>query len=264
MNEEASVLNRVIDTMSRLGVKPNEAEVYLKLIESGPATISIIARRTGIPRATVHRHVESLLDKGIVSQTFKGESRIIVAEDPLMLEGLLMAKESELKNRLNEVSNLRNNFTDLIKDINSLAPTNASNQVKFRYYEGKRNVQLVYRQVLKSTKIYSFVNVNRVSQSFPENPALFKEAMHRNSEMEMWEIIEQSKDSVNNASSIGDRYYYKYIPEDVDFFDLDFIVCDNKLILINLDKPISALVITSEPIVQSLLVIHKLVWRLLN
>ncbi|TWG93886.1 hypothetical protein L598_000400001590 [Mesorhizobium sp. J18] len=61
-----------------LGTKPPESEIILALVycelDSIDANLTTLEALTGLPHATVHRHVMSLKDRKIVTTTVRGKS----------------------------------------------------------------------------------------------------------------------------------------------------------------------------------------------
>lgn len=52
--------NHLID----LGFSPYEADIYLALVQQGPANGSQLARRSGVPRSMAYQALDRLVDKG--------------------------------------------------------------------------------------------------------------------------------------------------------------------------------------------------------
>lgn len=88
---------RVAALLKQFGCNQREAEIFLHCLQAGPSAIQEIARKLKQNRVTVHSSVQQLISKGFLYETRKGKKRLIVAEDPEVLERLIQKKENELK-----------------------------------------------------------------------------------------------------------------------------------------------------------------------
>jgi sugar-specific transcriptional regulator TrmB len=82
--------------LESLGLKPNEVQVYLGLLELGPASIRQVAGKTGINRGTTYDCLKQLIDKRLVHFNQKGERRKFTAAHPDTIYDLLEDRRREL------------------------------------------------------------------------------------------------------------------------------------------------------------------------
>jgi sugar-specific transcriptional regulator TrmB len=244
--------------LTDFGLNDKEIELYMTLLKTGPSTIMDLSRESGIKRSTTHNNVEELIKKGLVSQTNYGERRMVVAEDPGKLQFLMEQKKWDLKK-------LEENMPDIVSLIKENVPqTNQNGQVQMKYYMGKKNVEYIYQLILNANKIYSFVNVEPIKRIFPENFELFKVALKKNENMEMWEILQDPSNKTETTNVVHERYHYAYVPEGVSLSDFDFIIFDDNVAMINVEEsnPI-AILIESSSMAEGLKAIHKIIWKVL-
>ena len=85
-------------TLEEIGFYENEVEVYLELLRIGKARPSALAKATGLKRSTVYSVVDTLLEKGVITEDLAGKSRYLVALPPDDLTNLIK-KDAKLLNR---------------------------------------------------------------------------------------------------------------------------------------------------------------------
>lgn len=251
--------------LAKLGLSKSEVDTYLSLLQFGASSISSLARKSGIPRTTVHESIDKLSHKGLVIQTVKGARKRFVAEKPSKIQLLITDKRIEAEDKQKELKEIESQLPILVKGIYSSFPgAKEDESLDIKYYKGMRSVASVYKEILRAKKIYSFVNIDQIVLTFPNNPELFKEALFRNADMEMWEILEDTRKNRSKKNKLGARYHFKFIPPDISFSGTDFIIFDLKVAMITLlrDNP-TALVIDSEAMAEGLKAIHKIIWEIL-
>jgi sugar-specific transcriptional regulator TrmB len=240
------------------GLNDIEARMYLGLLELGTVTVSELISYLKLKRSTSYPYIQNLINNGLIIQIRKGSSRILSAEKPEKLRLLIEQKRWD-------IDRIESKIPDFIKELTQAIPFEKNlDLAEVTYYEGVIAVRSVYREVLKAKKVYSFVNVNQVFAVFPENPKLFHDALMENKDIEMWEIIEDSRISRDHVNRLGPKYHFKFIPENLSFSETDFIIFDDKVAMIHLSeqKP-SAVLINSKSMSIGLKAIHKLVWDIL-
>ncbi len=122
-----------------LGLNPKEARIYLALLEFGNQPASVLAKKTGLPKASVLFLLEGLVGLGYVRKSQKGRTQYFYA-DPKDLkrakEAALHAEGQQLKEVLPLLEEFRNPFT---------APP------KLSFFEGLDACRKAYWQLLESS-----------------------------------------------------------------------------------------------------------------
>ena len=84
------------DLLSEFGLSQKESDVYLGLIEIGPAPARIIARKAGVNRGTTYDVLKKLVDLGLASYHLKGKQHF-AAEPPEKLLEVMEDKQNKLQ-----------------------------------------------------------------------------------------------------------------------------------------------------------------------
>lgn len=115
------------------GFNEKEAKVYLAALELGEASISNIARKSGIKRTTVYLVLESLREKGIISTTRKKASTLYWAENPQKIAQQAEERKGAIERMMPELLSLAN----LI-----------DKKPKIRFFEGANGIKETFRNIL--------------------------------------------------------------------------------------------------------------------
>lgn len=144
-----------------IGLKDNEARIYLALLEIGRGTVTQISSRAGLNRTTGYDILERLGLYGLVNRVVTSKKkRIYVPEPPIRLKQFLESKKRQAERRLNEVGSLLPELQTLYKT--ELKPT-------IKIAEGKEAMQKLYMNVTESkSTVYSILNLKGYAEAFDE------------------------------------------------------------------------------------------------
>lgn len=102
-----------IKKLQKLGLKENEAEVYLAGLKLGPTTILSISKETGIKRTNVYALVDNLMKKGLFNLKTTSFKKYYSAESPEKLKTLIDHRLDQtvnlLKSKVEKKNNTKNN-----------------------------------------------------------------------------------------------------------------------------------------------------------
>lgn len=87
-----------------LGLTEYEAKIYLALLEGGSLLVSDIAKKTDIPRTAVYPPLQSLLERGMVSEVKVGKRTHYSAIDPKELIRVHEQKRSALEETISSLT----------------------------------------------------------------------------------------------------------------------------------------------------------------
>jgi sugar-specific transcriptional regulator TrmB len=92
--------------LTQLGFTPNEAQVYLALVQNGPLGASAIANATGLARTVVYPTLDSLVDQGLVEAGHGYGSRFSAVPPERALHHLLLERERLTNDVIEKISSL--------------------------------------------------------------------------------------------------------------------------------------------------------------
>lgn len=258
--ENTIVLERFL--ANELDLSNKEITLYLNLFKYGARTIQELAELSNINRVTTHNNVESLTQKGLVTQVKKGRGsrRLIMAEPPEKLtvifkerQAKIIAAEQQLDLITKELLSLKQEYTQ-------------NGGMEIRHYSGKEEVKFIYEDVLKAKEIRSYLNYKELIKIFPANTMKFIEAQKKRPDMQMWEILEDSKEAREYADMTSfHNYYCKLATQKLNLASFDYIMFDGKIAAIDLSegKNVNGIVIENKNFYNNAVAIHKFDWQLL-
>lgn len=66
-NEVMELSIKIQNYLKKAGIEPSAAKLYIELAQTGPTTALQLAKKTGVSRTQVYRHLETLQSSGLVS-----------------------------------------------------------------------------------------------------------------------------------------------------------------------------------------------------
>lgn len=252
-----------------LGLSDLEIDIYLKLLEIGPSSLSKLTNTLVKPKTTVFENTKKLLEKGLVVKTVKGKSFLLTARKPERINSLIARIESDLVQKQHDLDQIKLQASDMIASIKEIAGNDDATKVetKFRLYEGKSEVFNVYQEVFEADEVFSFANLENYYQVFPDTRFLWKEAFEKNRNRIYWDILIDTPMARKMKKQKSDRYFVKILPSrknDNVYTFSDCMIYNDKVAMIQLSKRnVFASVIKSKHIANSMIAIHQFVWALL-
>lgn len=252
---------KIQDFLLTLDLTKHEALIYEGLLKMKEGSVKEISEYLGLNRITTHDSVESLLEKGLVSAKQVGpRRRIIMATSLDRLEYLLEKKEEKI--RL-----LRKGLPKVIEEMRIFQSSNPHKIFNVRFYEGRIGVMQVYKEVLKADLVYSFADLEKYYEVFPNTSDMWIDALNRNPKRKMWDLLVDSPTSRKIADQHYERYFSKILPDPHLFNGIafaDYLIYNNKIAIVKLDSenPV-ATVIESEDVTASLQALHQTMWSII-
>lgn len=128
-------MNNLEQPLIEFGLSPNETKVYLAALELGETTISRIAKKSKVKRATTYLAVSALQARGLLSASKKGKRSVYYAQNPKKLVESFDEKRESIMRAIPEL----------------LAISNAIDvKPKIQYFEGRAGIEEVFKDILRS------------------------------------------------------------------------------------------------------------------
>lgn len=251
-------MKKIQDFLLQLGLTEPEAKLYEGLLDYGKSTVMELSSRVGMNRITAHTNIENLKKRGLVTESRIGAKRILIAEPPERLSYLIEQKEES-------VNSLKEKLPEMISTINSsLTNPKQSDKLEIKYYEGFQGVRSIYREVLKSNELRSYVNISKIFELFPENPQLFPDNLDKG-HLQMWELIEDSSRSREYIKDLDPKKYrYKFFTKKWKMDIFDYMIFDKKIAIITADdlNRVKGILIQDENIFENAKFLFDMTWDL--
>lgn len=131
--------------ISNVGLTPEQAKIYLFLLDNGLSNAKVISSKTGIGRALVYKVLDQLIDMGLVEERIDlGKISLFGAKHPNSLKIHLEKQKNEFEQSL-EVFNKQ--YGLLASKYNAL-----SGKPNIQFLEGVAGLQIMYDDILYEDK----------------------------------------------------------------------------------------------------------------
>ncbi len=240
--------DKLTNILKDIGLTDKEAKVYISTLALGQTTITKIANSSQIKRTTVYSVVESLKQKGLISERIQGWKTFYVAESPRKVDALIEAK--------------RKSFLEKISDFEAIQNVSGSEGI-IKHYEGVEAIKTVYEDVLKEIKKDDFYYVmGDADKLFSLDEKYFRNFLKRRSK------ITQNVKVIVVEFGEGKKFkkFEKNMGQEVRFISknnvvsTDFFLVPNKLILTNLEPPVMSIVIENKSIIYLQKMMFEMIW----
>ena len=128
---------KLITALLELGLRENEANLYLAGLQLGPTTILKLAKYSGIKRSTIYGIIDNLKQKELCYEQMDGWKKSYAMSEPTKLKNILETKKQELDKILPEFEAV----TNLDQRSSSV-----------EYYKGLEGIKKVYQEVQTNIK----------------------------------------------------------------------------------------------------------------
>ncbi len=136
--------NKIInDYLKKAGLNDKEIKVYLYCLSNGPTHASTIGKYCKITRTNVYDVVKKLEEKGLCFNMGAQYGRKIKANPPSYLKELLEIKEKE-------ISILKNDLSNVVKELNKFNNYEPKGAPKVAYFEGEESIKKLFSMMLQS------------------------------------------------------------------------------------------------------------------
>lgn len=233
--------------LKTIGLKKNESEVYLYILQNGLSTPPQIAKGTGILRTNCYNILQTLKEKDVVEQQKRGSRRVYIARDPESLK-LSLERKIEAVDRI-------------LPDLRSLFTTQKNKPV-IRFYEGFEEVKNIYTILTKVDSVYSIGSTEKLRELDPKFFARFIEKLEKNKVIFKDILTASSKQySAKTIKQIRNNLHQiKFISEKHKNMSTDMLIWNENVALVSLDEPIFGTVITNKNLAHTFKIILSIVW----
>ncbi|MAG60677.1 hypothetical protein CL619_02715 [archaeon] len=124
-----------VTILEDLGLTQAEIKVYLALLEEGSTTAGQILKKSKLQNSVVHRALNSLIEKGLISFILEGRRRVYLATDP--------------ENFYNFIDDKKKRFERLLPEL-KVKQKLAKKEEQATVFRGKRGINELYNTLLNS------------------------------------------------------------------------------------------------------------------
>ena len=122
------------NALKKLGLTPNEVEVYLTLLRHGEMSAYKIASKSGFHRQICYDALERLLEKGFVSYIIKDNKKHFKPIEPKKIHNYIQEKKEEFDLALPKLEEIYNSVEE---------------DTKVEVIKGKLVLRIIYNDIIK-------------------------------------------------------------------------------------------------------------------
>jgi sugar-specific transcriptional regulator TrmB len=152
--------------LEKFGLSPNQAQIYLLLVQYKELRIQEIVKLSQIPRSSVYECLKGLFELGIAEEVIRDTYKTIRPYSVGVMRHGLDEQMLQLKRLTSDLENLE-------KTLALSELSNSSHQTSVRYYKGRSGARQLYWNTLKAqSTVYVYSDWGRgryVGMRFYEN-----------------------------------------------------------------------------------------------
>jgi HTH-type transcriptional regulator, sugar sensing transcriptional regulator len=126
--------------LKSLGFTDSEAKIYLLSLETGPSSVQDLAKKAKVSRVTTYAVIETLTERGLMSQVQKGKKMFYTAESPERLVSFVHTRVKQMESTLREVESL----------IGDLKLLQRGEKPVVKMFEGKEGLKAIHDDILQT------------------------------------------------------------------------------------------------------------------
>lgn len=233
------------NVLKRLGLDEKEIQVYLTLLRFGTITASKISKETNIDRTTCYRYLNSLINKGLVSNVIQNNIKYFNAAHPEKILKDIKEKENEYQKILPELINISN----LPKE-----------EVTAEIYNGENGLKTVLREILRNKENHLVLGDEGHFQEI--FPIFFEQFINECKRNKIKEKILCTESVLKKVKKFDYKYSItKALPSE-NSFPTTTLIYNNKIVLFNWQLPYNAIVITNKNLADNYRNYFELLWKI--
>lgn len=231
-----------------LGFSKVEIDLYKVLLKHGGQTIESLVDKSDESHLKIHAALNRLLNIGIVFKSFQNEKSLYFAEHPGVLIQYLDQNENERRQAIESIK----------KDIDSLVDLSSIEKPAVKFYSGKESLKHMLQEHFMNVKsknayiIYPHEHVKKLF-SVDEKKLIRQKRLDQGIHLR---AIKSGGSELDRNIKLSETKYL------TDKFSIsaEIEILDDKVIIVDLEKTMTGVVIENNAIANTLLSLFKCLW----
>ncbi|MFA5927074.1 MAG: helix-turn-helix domain-containing protein [Patescibacteria group bacterium] len=234
--------------LTDLGMRPQEAKIYLAALKLGQSTVSTIAEDAGIQRTFAYDILKDLMDKAIVSEVeIRGKKHY----SAVSIEQFKKIQEEKFKR-----------FESAMPELKVLEKT-VGDRPKVRFFEGREGLKTALYDTLQQkegSEIISYATAEGFYTKEPEfSAAYIKDRVAK--KISARSIVVDTPETRKYTNKDTEQLRTsRFVPADKFPFTNEIDIYGNKVAILSTQGEIMAVIIESESIAKTQRMIFELAW----
>lgn len=243
----------MLDKLIELGLRKKEAKVYLTLLELDEASVSRIAKLSGINRTTIYDILPDLVRDGFVKRIFGLKTETFKAEPPEKIPLIL-------EKRIRSIQEQSIKAKKLIDQLNLLA-SKKQGKPRISIFEGKEGIRALYDDTLLTKETIKSFGSSEVLEKF--DPEFLNDYYIRRANKKVYIEAILGDFPTSREYQKKDQELYREIrivPQKMMDIKPEVYIYENKTAFFSFDEKFGVL-IESQDIADALKKLHSLAWE---
>lgn len=237
------------------GLTPEQADIYLSLLDHGPQTAISLAKTTKVKRTYVYKICQELAHQNLVNIEQHGRTTTFSPTSPIAIQSQIDAK----KNQINSAQLIFDNILPSLESKYRLIETKPT----ITYYEGVHGFKKIYSEIIKDKNdVLLFRSVfddkNKETQDII-NKALENQVRLKIHTQTITPIVSDTKKTYLNLDK--KRLVNRHITRNPKFLlNSQIIIFGDKVAITSFKEKITSTIIDNKDISQTFRQIFYLLW----
>ena len=156
--------------LKTLGFTDSEAKLYLLSLETGPSSVQDLAKKAKVSRVTTYAVIETLTERGLMSNVQKGKKTLFTAESPERLVSFVHGRVKQMESTLRDVESL----------IGDLKLLQRGEKPVVKLFEGMEGLRAIQDDILQSNPkvVFEMSNNDAIISLFkPEDFSAYQKGL---------------------------------------------------------------------------------------
>lgn len=214
------------------GFSPDEAMVYLVLLQNGWLTVLELSRKIAIKRPTLYRMIEELVRRGVLEVKLGDKTTYYTASNPDQLLSVVKEKEQELKD-------IQSMYEEVVKSLQILQQKKEK-ETDVMFYRDKRGIE--YAVIQECRKQGDEVYILDTSKWYKVTKDTFAEEIRERMVKNNIRIFELQNEDIftpippsgevswtKNKSYMQANYLHRLLPKKLIHISQDMVLFDDSI-----------------------------------
>jgi len=243
------------DTLLDLGCSDKEIKFFIINYTLGPSSITHIAKKARLERSTAYLIAQNLVDKGLLIEDLKHYKKTLTPIEPKTLLRMLSA-------RLRQIGRHEITLQENLPQLQSLHQI-SSTRPSVRTYDGETGLLSIWQDILSSPQqeVLLWTNQQTESNFFSTkyHNLFIKERLKKNIPLRVL-AVNNPKGKLLLLEDITSLRQTKLLPPGITF-SAETYIYGNKIAILDYNKDIIGIIISSEQIASSQKSIFEMNWK---
>ena len=238
--------------LQAIGLSDKEASVYLSLLSVDSASVLELAKKTKINRTTIYFVLESLSKKGLVSEIQQGKKTFFAAEAPERLSTYIERQKVILEDHAKELQTILPEIKAVQREIGE--------RPVVKYFEGRdaafsANTEFFSTATSKNTTGYFLTNYDLIHEVFTKEELIKAQDARPQKKIRAKTMYATSNNAHFPSNELSERKQLDHTQNPV---LCDISIYEDKVQIITLGKKISAILIQSSDVANTMKTLFQL------